>query len=1009
MEKRDKFISQSYNDALKDYEYTLTNPSSPHWDYVFITASNKIQADSYNKQIERRKAAGLLCSGTKFVVLPDINGERIGSGGATLNILKYLYETCGVDKMFNNKMLVLHSGGDSKRIPQYSAVGKLFSPVPRSLSEERIVTIFDELMILCSGIPNRIGNGLFTMCGDTTMVFNPLQIDLKNIDAAGISIKTSVAEGTQHGVFVADDEKVVTEFLHKQSEETLRSKNAVDGNDNIDVDTGTIWFSQEVCEALFSLVAPNGNYDDTLFKKYVNGKVCLSLYADFIPPFAKNTTIDSYMAEVPETSITPELLDCRNHIWEALNSFSMKVMRMVPAEYIHFGTTWEMYKMVTKGIKKYQHLGWKKQVLSNYHNDGPAIMCSVIADSAKLSDRCWIENSDIQGGSVVGDGAIVSGVVLNDVIVPENTVLHGFKTLSGKYIVRIYGVNDNPKNHAGNEFLEHSLLSMIKTTGIDENLVWSDKVPSIWNAKIYPLCDSMEEAVQSALALKKIMDGEASETEIESWKNAERLSLKSSFNLADVNWILDFQNELIKKVKILNFIAKLEEYYPVDDALVEFGLIEDDMAASLEERAKTLGFPMDMKIYNALSRYAYLNNKVLNGKTYNELEDISYKLLKDVICGETLGRFPFPKNAVITQDEVIVKMPVRVNFCGSPSDAAPYCIEHGGTMIDGTLLLKNDYPIVITAKKLKENVIEFGSDDLKAKTSFSDIRDIQHCDNTDDTFALHKACLVAMGLIPETDTSESIDDICKRIGGGISLSTSVDVPKGSGLGTSSIIAVGCIKAINLLFGMEPNEEAIYAQVFAAEQLMSTGGGWQDQVGGYDYGIKYFTAQPGAYQKIEVERPKISEETFKDVSDRFCLIFSGQRRLAKNVLREEMNKCIGNRNSTLDLVEQIRELCVIMKYHLEKGDVTSFAKCISKQFEIIKQIDKGASNTCIEYIFEVCDDLIDGKSICGAGGGGFLQVVLKEGVTREMLAQRIDEEFADCGVQVWDCTLLGGQS
>lgn len=1008
MEKRNRFISQSYNDALKDYEYSLNNPNSPHWDYVFITASNEQQADSYNQQIARRKSAGLLCPKTEFVVLPDINGERIGSGGATLNILKYLCETCGIEKMLDNKVLVLHSGGDSKRIPQYSAVGKLFSPVPRSISDERIITIFDELMIICSGIPNRVGYGLFTMCGDTTMVFNPLQIDLKSSDAAGISIKTSIQEGTSHGVFVANQDKVVTEFLHKQSEETLRNKNAVDSNGNVDVDTGTIWFSKEVCQALFSLIAPNGKIDDNLFKAYVNGNVCLSLYADFLPPLAAETTFEGYKAETPETSITPELIECRTNIWNVLNGFALDVVRMIPAEYIHFGTTWEMHRMVTKGIKKYEHLEWSQKVLTNYKGRNAAVFSSVIDEKAVLKDRCWVENSEIKGNSVINNGAIVSGVVLDNVEVPADTVLHGFKTLDGKYIVRIYGVNDNPKNHAGNEFLGKSLLTLIKNTGIDEEEIWDEEVPSIWNANIYPLCASMEEAVNSALSLYRIITGSADSEEIEKWKQASRLSLKSSFNQADVNWILDFQNELIKKVKVLNFIDKLQRDYPVDSALEEFGQIDDSMVDLLITNADRVGFPMDMKVYNALSRYAYLNKKTLCNQTYHQFEDKSYQILKDVICKETLSRFSFPKNAVITEDEAIIKMPVRVNFCGSPSDAAPYCIEYGGTMIDGTLLLKGDYPIVITAKKLKENKIVFGSDDLKAEKEYTDIKEIQACDNTDDTFALHKACLVAMGLIPEKDTTESIDDICKRIGGGISLSTSVDVPKGSGLGTSSIIAVGCIKAINSLFGIESDEESVYAQVFAAEQLMSTGGGWQDQVGGYDYGIKYFTSQPGAYQKITVERPNISEETFKELSERFCLIFSGQRRLAKNVLREEMNKCIGNRNGTLNLVEQIRELCAIMKYQLEKGDVTAFAKCISKQFNIIKKIDQGASNTCIEYIFEVCDDLIEGKSICGAGGGGFLQVVLKEGVTKKMLADRIDSEFADCGVQVWDCTLLGGQ-
>ena len=71
------------------------------------------------------------------------------------------------------------------------------------------------------------------------------------------------------------------------------------------------------------------------------------------------------------------------------------------------------------------------------------------------------------------------------------------------------------------------------------------------------------------------------------------------------------------------------------------------------------------------------------------------------------------------------------------------------------------------------------------------------------------------------------------------------------------------------------------------------------------------------------------------------------------------------------------------------------------WEISRQLDAGSSNTCIEQIFKACEDLIDGRFIAGAGGGGFLQVLLKKGVTREMLRARLKEVFQDSGVDVWD--------
>jgi fucokinase len=70
-----------------------------------------------------------------------------------------------------------------------------------------------------------------------------------------------------------------------------------------------------------------------------------------------------------------------------------------------------------------------------------------------------------------------------------------------------------------------------------------------------------------------------------------------------------------------------------------------------------------------------------------------------------------------------------------------------------------------------------------------------------------------------------------------------------------------------------------------------------------------------------------------------------------------------------------------------------------------QLDQGSTNTCIEQIFLACEDLIDGKFISGAGGGGFLQVILKKGITKENLRERLYSIFQDSGVDVWECELI----
>ena len=123
MKYKNLFLRQSYLDGYEAYELSLTESKRrPElWDYVILTASNESQAQSYREQIDYRLAEGKLPKSTNYAVIPDPDGKRVGSGGATLNVLRYIRER--EDTFKGKKILVIHSGGDSKRVPQYSACG----------------------------------------------------------------------------------------------------------------------------------------------------------------------------------------------------------------------------------------------------------------------------------------------------------------------------------------------------------------------------------------------------------------------------------------------------------------------------------------------------------------------------------------------------------------------------------------------------------------------------------------------------------------------------------------------------------------------------------------------------------------------------------------------------------------------------------------------------------------------------------------------------------------------
>lgn len=325
-------------------------------------------------------------------------------------------------------------------------------------------------------------------------------------------------------------------------------------------------------------------------------------------------------------------------------------------------------------------------------------------------------------------------------------------------------------------------------------------------------------------------------------------------------------------------------------------------------------------------------------------------------------------------------------------------------MLNAALKLNGIYPIQIRVKRLEQLHVEFASTDIGASGSVETVEEIQDCHNPYDSFALHKAALIACGIIPLQ--GGNLEEICRRLGGGISLSTRVvGIPQGSGLGTSSILSGACVKGLFEFLGRKTSEEEIYDIVLNMEQIMSTGGGWQDQVGGLSPGIKFITSMPGIDQKIKVEKVQLSEKMKKELQERFVLVYTGQRRLARNLLRDVVGGYLGGRPESIDALEKMQNLAVLMKFALERENLDAFMDLLNQHWELSKQLDAGSTNTCIEQIFMACEDMIDARFIAGAGGGGFLQMILKKGITKEMLKDRLHEIFQESGVDVWDSTFV----
>ena len=320
------------------------------------------------------------------------------------------------------------------------------------------------------------------------------------------------------------------------------------------------------------------------------------------------------------------------------------------------------------------------------------------------------------------------------------------------------------------------------------------------------------------------------------------------------------------------------------------------------------------------------------------------------------------------KDKINISLPLRINMSGTWTDAMPYCVDNGGQVINMAITVDGEKPVKITIEKIDKKDIEFCSDDSKMNFNFDSTENEEELSD----FNLHRAVLDTVGVTRET-----------IIETGFRLTTKVTgIDKGSGLGTSSILLGGCIIAFGKMFGIDYSERKLLQMVFVAEQIMKTGGGWQDQVGGLIPGLKTGTSVPGIEQDIKVEHIPVSPFFSRVFSERTVLLPTGQRHFGRFIVNDVVNRYLDGHPESIEGHIKIRELNTNLTESFRTDNYGLFVNCINTHRELLKLISPKVSNPIIEKIIAKCFEKADAVSHLGAGGGGYLLVILKEGVTIE---------------------------
>ena len=531
-------FQQQYLDSWDNYKRSIISNSYPFWNYIILTASNDYQAKAYTREIDQRKE--FLPKRTKFIVISDENNERAGSGGSTLTVIKYMKNL--VQKLNDLRILVIHSGGYSKRIPQYSILGKLFTPIPRVLPDGRSSTLFDEIIISMSSITTKIKEGMVIISSNLLLLFNPLKIEYFTDDATCVTFNEKAEIGQNHGVFHSGCDNYVKKCYHKRSIKELKEEGVIDEKGNVEVDTGMIVFSIKFIESLFSLIDTDEKY-----KKIVNTKIRLNLYVDFLFPLATDSTLKKFYEEVTEAEKCEDLINTRKKIWEVLrgSGYKLKHKKVTHAKFFNFGTTREIFDLITKNIDEFRDLGWDNII--NSSSCGKNAYDSVISPGSQVEDNVYIEASYIHSEAKIGKNVVLSSIEIKNEIIPDNIVLKGLKQKNGKYICQIYGLDDNPKE----DKLFNKKISSLKF-GLNDIL---------WNIELYPECDTMEESINAALNIYKISH-EEKDGNLDEWKKYNKKSLKTSTDDGDIFEMIKWN----QKIKDLVKLGKIESliYYKKD-------------------------------------------------------------------------------------------------------------------------------------------------------------------------------------------------------------------------------------------------------------------------------------------------------------------------------------------------------------------------------------------------------------------------------------------------------------
>ncbi|MGJ3241400.1 MAG: fucose pyrophosphorylase domain-containing protein [Opitutales bacterium] len=928
----------------------------------------------------------------------DPGDRRLGSGGGTVHALWSAWQAkggadhCALETWLRqDQRLVLHAGGESRRLPAYGPEGKIFCPVPPladRMGQPLDQTLSDFQLPAYTQTLREAGRraAVLVTSGDVLLAFDPAAVAAMDADILGIGMQVSPEVASDFGVFFVprqaglaghDTEQPIAFFLQKPDPETIhRHLDAYD----FYVDTGMWLLSVEAVLALFRRCSWQPR------KQAFRGRDNLPDYLDLYTEVG--TALGS---EAPPSP--PSLRKA------GLDRLRPAVLPMTDARFLHLGNAGQLFDSL--------------DALGSFGPGQPPVVLAA-TEPSRLHDpgrgRIWLDACGTGPGLACGGNNFLTflpdgcdpGPLPEGICVDTPPLVPDEETGPADAVcLRVYGVGDAFRGRAETATLCGQPLHAWLAARGESVSARTD----IFDTPLFPVLGA---GSVDAAWVAGFFATEPDAAWAEAWRAAPRLSPRALMDRIAFDRLLD--QRLAGYARAAGeTLAAARNGRQSDLARLDFRrlgelLPAEDRAAFASAAGKA---PNGLTLPWTRARFHAAGAALAGKKKREALERKAFATLREAIIDSNQAGPVRPERTLKTDQIIWARSPVRLDLAGGWSDTPPFCMEAGGAVFNVAVTLNGQPPIQVFLRPIEEPVLRIGSIDLGLAQTLKTYRDVARFRDPASGFSLPRAAFALAGFHPdffEGHAFGSLGEQLEALGGGLEMTLLCAVPKGSGLGTSSILAATLLAALNRCCGLGWDRVALYRRVLAMEQLLTTGGGWQDQAGALFPGLKLIETQPGAGQYPTVRYLSSSLLEPPHANQTVLLYYTGITRMAKGILQEIVRNMFLGEARTIRLLEQIRSNAHHAMDAFLYGDPDAVARTIRRYWDQKRRLDAGSSHPAVDRLLNDLDGDLAAATLTGAGGGGYLLMLAKDPdaglrIRRHLGVQPLNDRarFVDLGV------------